>query len=990
MPRIAYGDPAREWLHPENFGNEPIYCEAHCDPDDIIYHGSDDEAYDSPSERRARYEMHARRFLQGQPIVILSASLRGPFDKESGWVNPWIRPKSTSRSEPSRKRRRLDSGGEAERLESSQPVQVGSEDGAVLPDDHVSRYLDPQTFHRISTWRDQVVAESSQPAYCAPDAQEKLNPISLDSGHATQHAVGVRIPSTASSLSQISRRGRSRASTSSSVAGDAAGVHAASLSPCAVRASKKKLASPAVKTSSTAVDTMPVTSTSISETLKAPGSAETPSGDAQAPVLSAKTSSESVVQPAQVPRPPTTDNHGSEPAPVSKVLPKPVACDAAEHNQETVEPLTQPNAILPGGNDDEQAKEEEAQGDAGSLSQIDGPTLVTSRSASISAEFPSFGHFSFENQSQEIPSEVETSPRKLLWPKSQKLRTKAESQSASFGLESSCAPNSQQPRHGASVTSLDQAAPSAPSADHMSQHNEEAKVAPEPEIPTDKLLKLEKTTDPKAVVAEVSQCMAESEPASAAENEENESQTNELANPDSEEVSAPVINHEPPATAPEAQSPWAADDIVEAAANSVPLPLSQPCPSEMKLGPPAVQSPWARGDSQIRAPEVRLFNPLSSPANSHVLSVADLNARSPVPHRLEDMCNVPRQPPRPSTPDKKHSGLPSPDFTLSVKSFKEFMTPSPQPAKRRRVSGFADPLPSTQLLQEAATSNPWAAPSTNQAKRQKKTQHHPFKPKAAKRVSWAPLPGEEGYEDKDDLSPVDSQPEMASLPRPRATSPPPSILSTSELPAANQKFGKHFAAVTSRRIGTTPLRVITNASSSTTTTRPPTKRLLPSESRQVCPSPGVGEMAEAFLRADAAAAEAAAAIAGDERKDEENQPRSSHEESAVAACKGGNEEQEGQVNIVDSQWTEGVDENNIEEVEEEMVVDDVSAVMGNLDEFLGPTWDLDAELDRQTRENGVRATATATAAGGGMGMSSFSGLSQSGLSLGFVDSGVWD
>jgi hypothetical protein len=73
-----------------------------------------------------------------------------------------------------------------------------------------------------------------------------------------------------------------------------------------------------------------------------------------------------------------------------------------------------------------------------------------------------------------------------------------------------------------------------------------------------------------------------------------------------------------------------------------------------------------------------------------------------------------------------------------------------------------------------------------------------------------------------------------------------------------------------------------------------------------------------------------------------------------------------------------------------MVVDDVNAVMGNLDEFLGPTWDLDAELDRQTRENGGRATATATAAGGGMGMSSFSGLSQSGLSLGFVDSGVWD
>jgi hypothetical protein len=60
------------------------------DVDDIVHSGSDDDYYDSPNERRRRYEIQTQRFLQGRPVTIISAQLRGPFEQESGWQNPWL------------------------------------------------------------------------------------------------------------------------------------------------------------------------------------------------------------------------------------------------------------------------------------------------------------------------------------------------------------------------------------------------------------------------------------------------------------------------------------------------------------------------------------------------------------------------------------------------------------------------------------------------------------------------------------------------------------------------------------------------------------------------------------------------------------------------------------------------------------------------------------------------------------------------------------
>ncbi|KAI1412412.1 hypothetical protein F5Y13DRAFT_200057 [Hypoxylon sp. FL1857] len=74
-------------------GDEPIYCAAPppSSQDDIICFGSDEELDDAAKvSKRLRYEAQGLRYLQGKSVRIMSASLRGPFDKASGWKNPWL------------------------------------------------------------------------------------------------------------------------------------------------------------------------------------------------------------------------------------------------------------------------------------------------------------------------------------------------------------------------------------------------------------------------------------------------------------------------------------------------------------------------------------------------------------------------------------------------------------------------------------------------------------------------------------------------------------------------------------------------------------------------------------------------------------------------------------------------------------------------------------------------------------------------------------
>ncbi|KAF4471430.1 protamine p1 [Fusarium albosuccineum] len=86
MQRI---DPSADELGLD-WGEDTIYCEATCRPEDILYEGSDDEDYDNPVSRKLRYEAAGQRYLDGKTPFLLTALLKGPFDaKADGWVNPW-------------------------------------------------------------------------------------------------------------------------------------------------------------------------------------------------------------------------------------------------------------------------------------------------------------------------------------------------------------------------------------------------------------------------------------------------------------------------------------------------------------------------------------------------------------------------------------------------------------------------------------------------------------------------------------------------------------------------------------------------------------------------------------------------------------------------------------------------------------------------------------------------------------------------------------
>ena len=65
---------------------EPLIVAA----DDILCPASDTEhSLESRKSKRRRIEAQAQRYLEGKPLFIQSASLRGPLD--TGWINPWTK-----------------------------------------------------------------------------------------------------------------------------------------------------------------------------------------------------------------------------------------------------------------------------------------------------------------------------------------------------------------------------------------------------------------------------------------------------------------------------------------------------------------------------------------------------------------------------------------------------------------------------------------------------------------------------------------------------------------------------------------------------------------------------------------------------------------------------------------------------------------------------------------------------------------------------------
>lgn len=87
-------------------------------PEDVLYSGSEEDA--STGEERARKRQRiiqaGLEYLQGREPFILTARLKGPFDR--GWINPWAKVRPASRSREAKRRKH--------------PVKQESEDAQVV------------------------------------------------------------------------------------------------------------------------------------------------------------------------------------------------------------------------------------------------------------------------------------------------------------------------------------------------------------------------------------------------------------------------------------------------------------------------------------------------------------------------------------------------------------------------------------------------------------------------------------------------------------------------------------------------------------------------------------------------------------------------------------------------------------------------------------------------------------------------------------------
>ncbi|GAO16200.1 uncharacterized protein UV8b_05585 [Ustilaginoidea virens] len=96
------------------WGEDTIYSECLCAPEDVLYEGSEDDGYESSSIRKRRYEAAGQRFLAGTVPFLLSASMKGPFEGSSGWKNPWLSKRHNASIEQTTDSSLLENGRSAE------------------------------------------------------------------------------------------------------------------------------------------------------------------------------------------------------------------------------------------------------------------------------------------------------------------------------------------------------------------------------------------------------------------------------------------------------------------------------------------------------------------------------------------------------------------------------------------------------------------------------------------------------------------------------------------------------------------------------------------------------------------------------------------------------------------------------------------------------------------------------------------------------------
>ncbi|KAK0740610.1 hypothetical protein B0T18DRAFT_491212 [Schizothecium vesticola] len=574
------------------------------------------------------------------------------------------------------------------------------------------------------------------------------------------------------------------------------------------------------------------------------------------------------------------------------------------------------------------------------------------------------GTFSFEKQqSQTIMTDLASAPRKLLWPKLQRRHASPASlkpPSASFQLPelgfgvgvnvSRAVPSSDDallPSSSHNTTFAAISPAGSPTAQQRSPQEDIRKYEPEENAASG----LASTTTPSSAPNKPLPVLVHSSAREYLPKAPEFTDTDVIFEPVAEteglelpQAEAGQSSSRSPATTASSpqQSPWSKGNMAPStptAAVSAIVQGTGVLVAEQVEGPQVSlpqmvqQSPWARGDSQVTAlVKPRPLSPIPSPLSSPRLPEPG-NLNPVLPQLRIPEKPTPSDPPNPpTTPDRQTSSLPTPEFTLSIKSFREFMTPSPPKRRPLAPKSSNGRFPSTQVLEDVVVSNPWARLSCTQPPRPTSSSLKTIRKtrtKTKKRVSWGPLPSEpEQQRPSPSAKPTPARrtPTTPAL-RSRPASPPPSsLVSAEDLPVSEQKFASHFAAVKAARRRLSGIRNGMRRGSSTPTMRNKKNavRLLPSESQQTCPSPAMGAMAEAFLRADEVLAlEGQGAGEG---------PGVGVEE-AVGVAEEEDEEQE----------QEG------EEEDTQKSVDDVSHVLENLDDFLG-SWDVETELEKLEKE----------------------------------------
>lgn len=145
--------------------DEPLYCEAvHNKDDDDFYSGSEDDHYEGPLHRRLHIEKKAIDFLSGNVPILLSASLRGPFDRKQ-WKNPWRSTRAeshagSSKAQPARTRQTAVPEEDLPDTQGTSLYPLPSPETTNPPSARKNPYMDEQDYSRIKNWRAAVKSTS--------------------------------------------------------------------------------------------------------------------------------------------------------------------------------------------------------------------------------------------------------------------------------------------------------------------------------------------------------------------------------------------------------------------------------------------------------------------------------------------------------------------------------------------------------------------------------------------------------------------------------------------------------------------------------------------------------------------------------------------------------------------------------------------------------------------------------------------------------------